>query len=79
MKIYHVCECCDRVYKVTESVSQTAWDYLDYLDNLTGDNVEDIMILEPENGSSVASGLCDDCHEEIYGSEGSFFYTSTLN
>jgi hypothetical protein len=76
MKIYHVCECCDRVYKVTESVSQTA---CGDLDSLTGDNTGDIMIEEPENGSSMVSGLCDDCHEEIYGSVDHFFYSPRIN
>ncbi len=76
MKIYHVCECCDRVYKVTETVSKTAC--VD-LDGLTGDNMGDIMIREPENGSGMSSGLCDDCREEIYGSEDYFFYSPRLN
>ncbi len=76
MKIYHVCECCDRVYKVTESVGQTVC--VD-LDSLTGDNTGDIMMREPENGSGLASGLCDDCREEIYGSADHFVYYSRLN
>jgi len=76
MKIYHVCECCDRLFKVSESVSQTAWEDLD---SLTGGNVGDIMIVEPEIGNGMALGLCDDCREEIYGSEDYSFYTSTLN
>lgn len=76
MKIYHVCECCDQVYKVSESFSQTA--NVD-LDSLTGENAGDIIIEEPENGSSIASGLCNDCREEIYGSADHFFYSSRLN
>ncbi len=72
MKIYHVCECCDKVYKVTESVGQTA------CVDLTGDNAGDIMMGEPEYGSGVALGLCDDCREEIYGSADHFFYSSRI-
>ncbi len=76
MKIYHVCECCDQVYKITESISQTP---STELDSLTGANTGDIMILEPNNGSSIASGLCDECFEEIYGSTAHFFYSLRLN
>ncbi|AGK99754.1 hypothetical protein [Desulfoscipio gibsoniae] len=74
MKIYHICECCDRVFKVTESAGRAAC-----VDNLTGDNTGDIMMREPENGSGVASGLCEECREEIYGSEDHFFYSPRLN
>ncbi|WP_161820995.1 hypothetical protein [Sporotomaculum syntrophicum] len=76
MKIYHVCECCDQVYEITDSVSRTS---STELDNLTGAKTGDIMILEPENGSSVVSGLCYECYEEIYGTSEHFFYSSRLN
>lgn len=76
MKIYHVCECCDRVFKITESVGREL--RVD-LDNLTGGETGDIMKGEPENGSGVAAGLCNECREEIYGSVDHFFYPARLN
>ncbi|TYO96967.1 hypothetical protein [Desulfallas thermosapovorans] len=76
MKIYHVCECCDRLFKVTESGGRAI--EVD-LDGLTVDNSGDIMMVEPENGSGVASGLCDECREEIYGAPDGFFYATRIN
>lgn len=76
MKIYHVCECCDQVYKIIESAGQTPGTELD---SLTGARTGDIMILEPKNGSSIASGLCDECYGEIYGTDEHFFHFSRLN
>ena len=76
MKIYHVCECCDQVYKITEAIAQTSG--LE-LDGLTGAETVDIIIPEPENGSSIASGLCAECYEEIYVSNEHFFYSPRLN
>lgn len=76
MKIYHVCECCDRLFKVTESGGRAA--SVD-ADGLTVGKAGDIMMVEPENGGGVTTGLCDECREEIYGAPDHFFYATRLN
>lgn len=64
MKIYHVCECCDRVFNITDSDDyQTRNDAT----HLTEATAEDIIMEESERGN-IASGLCAECREEVYGS-----------
>lgn len=67
LKIYHVCDCCDKIYKVTEINIRG-----DAGAGLTEKAPEDIMINEPENGNVFTTGLCDECRDEMYGPAGGF-------
>jgi hypothetical protein len=63
MKIYYICECCDRIFKATgpgESARDGSHD-------LTGVGAGGIMMGEYGHGVSYATGLCEDCREEVYG------------
>ncbi|HBX23937.1 MAG TPA: hypothetical protein DEF34_09950 [Desulfotomaculum sp.] len=65
LKIYHICDCCDTIYKVTETTAYGTKDT-----DLTGNAAGDIMNNEPENGNAYAAGICDECRDEMYGSVG---------
>jgi len=65
LKIYHICDCCDTIYKVTETTAYGN-EYTDLTENAAGDIINN----EPENGNSFAAGLCDECRDEMYGPVG---------
>jgi len=79
MRLYHVCECCDRVFKMTETNS-TGMDGREDADDLTGVSGSGIMLGEPETGNNnIVTGLCDDCREEVYGPPERLVYPYRLN
>lgn len=62
-RIYHICDCCDSIYKVTETTAR-GQEHMD----LTGNAAGDIMDNEPEIGNDVyVTGICDECRNEMYG------------
>ena len=67
VKIFHLCQCCDMVYKVTETYGP---EKAAVRSGLTGEGAGDIIDNEPETGNRFAPGFCDECREEIYGPAG---------
>lgn len=76
MKTYHVCECCDQVFKISNADEYTA---RKESDDLTEGIAKDIMKMEPKNGNILIQGLCEECREEVYGSGDQFVYPSRLH
>lgn len=66
MKIYHLCQCCDQVYKITTAPEYPEPQEGQLLTGVTGEG-----IINPESGSGISyhSGLCEECREEIYGTQ----------
>ncbi|SFR04429.1 hypothetical protein [Desulfoscipio geothermicus] len=73
MKKYHVCDCCDRIFNITESADRGD------AGHLTGAMAGDIMIEEFENDGSLVPGLCAECREEVYGPAQQFIYPHRLH
>ncbi|WP_027364282.1 anti-sigma-F factor Fin [Desulfotruncus alcoholivorax] len=66
MKTYYICECCDCVFKTTESspdLEQSG------IDDLTGQEARGIIMEENERNNGFITGLCEECRAEIYGTD----------
>lgn len=72
MRIYYICECCDSVFKITESTTDLEQSGAG---SLTGPAARGIMMEENESNNGVITGLCGECREEIYGTDDRISYS----
>ena len=71
MRTYYICECCDCVFKITESTADLKQPGSS---SLTGSEAEGIME-ENESNNGFITGLCGECREEIYGTDDRIAYS----
>lgn len=72
MRTYYICECCDCVFKTTESDSNLEQFGIG---SLTGHEAGGIMMEENERNNAFVTGLCEECREEIYGTDDRIAYS----
>lgn len=65
MRIYHVCQCCDQIFKITEPLEGIVQGDGQ---SLTGIATGSIIKPKSGRGAGYTVDLCDECREEVYGS-----------